>query len=59
MINISQFFIVSDAGPVTSTVVGHLKTCSIVALGWYRDGRTADDRRAILGVLMAIGGIIS
>jgi len=34
LINISQFFIVNSSGPVTSTVVGHLKTISIVTIGW-------------------------
>lgn len=57
MINISQFFIVVSAGPVSSTVVGHLKTCSIVALGWAVNGRAATDK-GVLGVIMAIGGIV-
>jgi solute carrier family 35, member E3 len=34
MVNLSQFFIINDAGAVSSTVVGHLKTCLIVGLGW-------------------------
>lgn len=58
MINISQFFIVAGAGPVSSTVVGHLKTCSIVALGWMVSGRKATDK-GVLGILVAISGIIA
>lgn len=58
LINISQFFIVAGAGPVSSTVVGHLKTCSIIALGWTFSGRRVTDK-GILGILVAIAGIIA
>ncbi|ROT35913.1 solute carrier family 35 member E3 [Sodiomyces alkalinus F11] len=57
VLNISQFFIVAQAGPVSSTVVGHVKTCAIVALGWMVSGRAIHDK-SILGVLIAISGII-
>ncbi|KAM0636813.1 hypothetical protein ACHAQF_001385 [Verticillium nonalfalfae] len=58
LINISQFFIVAQTGPVSSTVVGHVKTCTIVALGWMLSGRSVDDK-SIFGVLIAIGGILA
>lgn len=58
IINMSQFFIIAQTGPVSSTVVGHLKTCSIVTLGWITSGRTVGDK-SVIGVLVAIGGIIS
>ncbi|KAG7118944.1 Solute carrier family 35 member E3 like protein [Verticillium longisporum] len=58
LINISQFFIVAQTGPVSSTVVGHVKTCTIVALGWMISGRGVDDA-SIFGVLIAIGGIVA
>ncbi|KAL2015511.1 hypothetical protein VTK56DRAFT_5349 [Thermocarpiscus australiensis] len=58
LINISQFFIVARTGPVSSTVVGHVKTCAIVALGWVVSGRPVRDRTAV-GVVVAIGGIIA
>ncbi|KAK5629700.1 hypothetical protein RRF57_005415 [Xylaria bambusicola] len=58
LINLSQFFIVGQTGPVSSTVVGHLKTCLIVALGWITSGRSAGDK-SIVGVFVAVGGIIS
>ncbi|KAI2472072.1 integral membrane protein [Annulohypoxylon bovei var. microspora] len=57
LINLSQFFIVGHTGPVSSTVVGHLKTCLIVALGWATSGRSVGDK-AVIGVFVAIGGII-
>ncbi|KAJ4419994.1 hypothetical protein N0V85_000788 [Neurospora sp. IMI 360204] len=57
LINISQFFIVARTGPVSSTVVGHVKTCTIVALGWVVGGRAITDR-AVLGVVVALGGIV-
>ncbi|KAI1451001.1 integral membrane protein [Annulohypoxylon stygium] len=58
LINLSQFFIVGHTGPVSSTVVGHLKTCLIVALGWATSGRSVGDK-SVIGVFIAIGGIIS
>lgn len=57
IINMSQFFIIAQTGPVSSTVVGHVKTCSIVALGWMTSGRAVGDK-SIIGVLVAIGGIM-
>lgn len=57
LINISQFFIVAGSGAVSSTVVGHLKTVSIVTLGWMFSGRGATDK-GLLGILMTVGGII-
>ncbi|KAF4631262.1 hypothetical protein G7Y89_g6876 [Cudoniella acicularis] len=56
LINISQFFIVAGSGPVSSTVVGHLKTVSIVAIGWAISGRSILDKSA-LGIVMTVGGI--
>ncbi|PBP20504.1 hypothetical protein BUE80_DR008637 [Diplocarpon rosae] len=58
VINVSQFFIIAQTGPVSSTVVGHVKTCSIVALGWISSGRAVADK-SIFGVFIAIGGIIT
>lgn len=58
LINISQFFIISQAGPVSSTVVGHVKTCCIVGLGWVASGRAVGDG-SVLGIFIALGGIIS
>ncbi|KAK0753309.1 triose-phosphate transporter [Schizothecium vesticola] len=57
LINISQFFIIAQTGPVSSTVVGHVKTCTIVGLGWVASGKAVGDRGA-LGVAVAVGGII-
>lgn len=58
LINLSQFFIIGQTGPVSSTVVGHLKTCLIVALGWLTSGRSVGDK-SIIGVFIAVGGIVS
>jgi solute carrier family 35 protein E3 len=57
MVNLSQFFIVNEAGPVSSTVVGHLKTCCIVALGWISSGKPIREV-SLLGFMLAIVGII-
>jgi len=56
-INLSQFVIIDGAGPVASTVVGHSKTLSIVALGWLTSGRGATDM-SLFGVVIAVGGIV-
>ncbi|EPE08997.1 solute carrier family 35 member e3 [Ophiostoma piceae UAMH 11346] len=58
LINISQFFIIAQTGPVSSTVVGHLKTCTIIALGWATSGRSVGDK-SVLGVFIAVGGIVA
>ena len=57
LINISQFFIIAGAGPVSSTVAGHVKTCAIVILGRVVSGQTVTDR-SMFGVLIAIASII-
>ncbi|KAF5706788.1 solute carrier family 35 member E3 [Fusarium mundagurra] len=57
LVNVSQFFIIAEMGPVTSTVVAHGKTCIIVAIGWYISGRDVADK-SIIGLMMALLGII-
>lgn len=57
-VNVSQFYIINEAGPVSSTVVGHFKTCIIVALGWVTSGRSIRDG-TVVGIIAALGGIIS
>ena len=56
IINLSQFFIISGAGPVSSTVIGHLKTCSIVMLGWAFSSKAVTDR-SVFGVLLAMASV--
>lgn len=58
VINISQFYIINEAGAVSSTVVGHVKTVSIVTLGWIIGGNTAADG-SVVGFLLAIAGIVT
>lgn len=50
LINVTQFFIIDRAGPLSSTVIGHTKTCSIIILGWMVSGRSLADKSA-LGIL--------
>ena len=57
LINISQFFIISKADALSSTVVGHVKTISIVALGWVASRRTVSDG-CTFGIVMAIAGVV-
>lgn len=56
LINISQFFIIAGSGPVSSTVVGHLKTVSIVSIGWVQSGRGLD--KSALGIVITVAGIV-
>ena len=51
-------FIVDSAGPLSSTVVSHWKTCAIVALGWILSGIPVG-RKSFLGIMMALSGIIA
>lgn len=56
LINISQFYVTIGAGPVSSTVAGHLKTCSIIVLGWITAGQRITDR-SMFGISLAVGSI--
>ena len=58
LITSSQFVIVNEAGPVSSTVVGHFKTCLIVTLGWIYSGKPLRDG-SLIGIVLALVGIIS
>lgn len=58
VINLSQFVIINEAGPVSSTVVGHFKTCSIVAMGWIISGKPLADG-SLVGIVLAVGGIVA
>ncbi|OJJ68472.1 hypothetical protein ASPBRDRAFT_77578 [Aspergillus brasiliensis CBS 101740] len=56
LVNLSQFYIIDAAGPVTSTVIGQLKTCIIVGLGWVLSDHEIL-RQSIAGILMALTGM--
>jgi solute carrier family 35 protein E3 len=56
LINISQFYVTMGAGPVSSTVAGHFKTCSIIVLGWIKAGQRITDR-SMFGISLAVGSI--
>lgn len=58
LINLSQFLIINEAGPVSSTVVGHSKTCLIVAGGWIHSRKSLSDG-SLVGILLALGGIVA
>ncbi|RKL11795.1 hypothetical protein BFJ71_g276 [Fusarium oxysporum] len=57
LVNVSQFFIIAEMGPVTSTVVAHGKTCIIVAISWYISGRDVV-HKCIIGLMVVFLGII-
>ncbi|KAE8379172.1 hypothetical protein BDV26DRAFT_303758 [Aspergillus bertholletiae] len=56
LVNLSGFYIIDAAGPVSSTVIGQLKTCIIVGLGWA-SSRHVVMRQSILGIFMALVGM--
>ncbi|KAJ5379952.1 uncharacterized protein N7496_002380 [Penicillium cataractarum] len=56
LVNISQFYVINAVGPVSSTVIGHLKTCMIVALGWYFSDRSIS-MQSVIGIIMALVGM--
>lgn len=56
LINLSQFFVIAGAGAVSSTVIGHGKTCSIVILGWIYSGRSISDK-SLLGKFIALTSV--
>ncbi|EXJ80667.1 hypothetical protein A1O3_06951 [Capronia epimyces CBS 606.96] len=57
LINVSQFYIITAAGPVSSTVVGHLKTVLVIGLGWLVKHEVVGTGSA-LGIALAVLGII-
>lgn len=56
MVNLSQFYIVDAAGAVSGAVIGQLKTCIIVGLGWARSNHVVP-RESVLGIIMALVGM--
>lgn len=56
LINVSQFYIVQGTSALTSTVVGHLKTCSIISLGWMLGSSMSG--LGLSGVALAVVGIV-
>ncbi|KAI7565788.1 hypothetical protein KC346_g21175, partial [Hortaea werneckii] len=58
LLHISQFNIINRASPIASTVVGHAKTCLIIATGWVYSGKALADG-SMVGIVLAVGGIIA
>ncbi|CAG7952871.1 unnamed protein product [Penicillium nalgiovense] len=56
LVNVSQFAVIDAVGPVSSTVIGHLKTCTIVGLGWFLSDRSVS-KQSVVGILMALLGM--
>ncbi|GFF69683.1 solute carrier family 35 member E3 [Aspergillus lentulus] len=56
LVNLSQFFIIDLAGPISGTVVGQLKTCIIVGLGWAFSTHPIYFQ-SIVGIILALVGM--
>ncbi|KAL5049957.1 hypothetical protein BDW71DRAFT_204029 [Aspergillus fruticulosus] len=56
MVNLSQFYIVDAAGAVSGAVIGQLKTCIIVGLGWAWSNHSVP-RQSVMGIIMALIGM--
>ncbi|RAL07888.1 uncharacterized protein BO97DRAFT_355428, partial [Aspergillus homomorphus CBS 101889] len=57
LISLSSFLVINGAEAVTSTVVGQLKTCLVIALGWVKSSNTMG-KETVLGVILALAGIV-
>ncbi|KAF5191359.1 Nucleotide/sugar transporter family protein [Thalictrum thalictroides] len=57
-VNFSTFLVIGKTSPVTYQVLGHLKTCLVLAFG-YVLLRDPFDWRNILGILIALVGMVS
>ncbi|KAL2813081.1 hypothetical protein BJX63DRAFT_394875 [Aspergillus granulosus] len=55
-VNLSQFYIVDAAGAVSGAVIGQLKTCIIVGLGWALSGHSIP-HESVLGIIVALVGM--
>ncbi|KAL2867014.1 uncharacterized protein BJX67DRAFT_353706 [Aspergillus lucknowensis] len=55
-VNLSQFYIVDAAGAVSGAVIGQLKTCIIVGLGWAWSNHPVPCE-SVLGIMMALIGM--
>ncbi|KAL3470972.1 hypothetical protein BJX99DRAFT_238450 [Aspergillus californicus] len=55
-VNLSQFYIVDAAGAVSGAVIGQLKTCIIVGLGWAWSNH-AVPRQSVIGIMIALVGM--
>lgn len=58
LLNVSQFFIVAGSSALSSSVVGHGKTCMVVAVGWFM-ATSAISLGSGVGILFALAGIIA
>lgn len=56
-VNFSTFLVIGKTSPVTYQVLGHLKTCLVLAFG-YILLHDPFSWRNILGILVALGGMI-
>ncbi|KAL4946090.1 hypothetical protein BDV06DRAFT_159765 [Aspergillus oleicola] len=56
MVNLSQFYIVDVAGAVSGAVIGQLKTCIIVGLGWAWSNHSVP-RQSVIGIIIALVGM--
>eukprot|EP00243_Klebsormidium_subtile_P002732 TRINITY_DN15529_c0_g1_i1.p1 TRINITY_DN15529_c0_g1~~TRINITY_DN15529_c0_g1_i1.p1 ORF type:complete len:348 (+),score=66.76 TRINITY_DN15529_c0_g1_i1:263-1306(+) len=57
LVNLSTFLVLGKTSPVTYQVLGHLKTCLVLALGFVAF-KTPVTFRNILGICIALGGMV-
>lgn len=56
LVNLSMFHIIDATGPVSSTVIGHLKNSIVIGLGWVFSDQSIS-HQSILGIFMALIGM--
>ncbi|PYH49816.1 uncharacterized protein BP01DRAFT_396509 [Aspergillus saccharolyticus JOP 1030-1] len=57
LVNLSTFYVIGGTGPVSSTVVGQLKSCLVIGLGWVSSSGPVG-WESVLGVGLASFGIV-
>ncbi|KAJ5225022.1 hypothetical protein N7468_006247, partial [Penicillium chermesinum] len=56
LVNLSMFYVIDATGPVSSTVIGHLKNSIVIALGWVLSDQIIS-RQSLGGIAMALIGM--
>eukprot|EP00761_Pharyngomonas_kirbyi_P009850 gb/GECH01009868.1/.p1 GENE.gb/GECH01009868.1/~~gb/GECH01009868.1/.p1 ORF type:complete len:355 (+),score=66.84 gb/GECH01009868.1/:1-1065(+) len=57
-VNLTGYAVLKYTSPVTFQVVGHVKTCTILFLGYFLFAKPLSDRE-LFGVLLAIAGLVA
>lgn len=51
-----MFYVIDATGPVSSTVIGHLKNSIVIALGWVLSDQSISNQ-SLAGIFVALLGM--